>query len=184
MAALFFKIARFRGCCLEKTFLIETYTRHLFSRRYRFTMKLVISLAALFGSLSFAQVLSCHWSSISICIAKDKKSFQEGANIIIIGGQTIGTISDVEVVSLDDSVDCLTQTPLPSTNQEMIAVVDSQGRPLACGGLYQPDGSCLVYDQGEWVDGPTMNYPRDAGPDSVLLSDGRWFISGNVDGPG
>ena len=41
--------------------------------------------------------------------------------------------SEVEILDLEDFSSCL-QLDLPFANQEMVTVVDDQGRPLACGG--------------------------------------------------
>ncbi len=101
-----------------------------------------------------------------------------------MGGFYSEEVDDVSLLSLDESLDCPSQTRLPFEGEEMIAVVDSQGRPLACGGTGQAPNACVAYDSGQWVAGPSMIYPRDFGPDSIRLSDGRWWISGDNDEPG
>ena len=108
----------------------------------------------------------------------------EQSNIFVMGGYSAGITGAVEVISLDDSLDCGPQTPLPFVSEEMLAVVDSEGRPLACGGTGQTSTDCVVYDEGTWVSGPSMNFARNFGPDSVLLSDGRWFVTGDDNSPG
>ena len=112
-----------------------------------------------------------------------ESNFEEG-NILIMGGFYAKEVDDVSLLSLNESLDCPSQTRLPFEGEEMIAVVDSQGRPLACGGTGQASNACVVYEDGQWVAGPSMIYPRDFGPDSIRLSDGRWWISGNNDEPG
>ncbi len=112
-----------------------------------------------------------------------ESNFEEG-NILIMGGFYAEEVDDVSLLSLDKSLDCPSQTRLPFEGEEMIAVVDSQGRPLACGGTGQAPNACVAYEDGQWVAGPSMIYPRDFGPDSLRLSDGRWWISGNNDEPG
>ncbi len=45
--------------------------------------------------------------------------------------------------------------------------------------------ACLTYNSGSWSeDGPVMNFPRVAGADAILLSDGRYFVTGNSAAPG
>ncbi len=93
----------------------------------------------------------------------------------------------MEVISLGDILACSHIADLPNPNHDIIAVIDSQGRPLACGGRhsYYPY-ECLVYkaDINLWTPGPTMNFPRSYGPNSIHLSDGRYWISGDASPPG
>ncbi len=108
----------------------------------------------------------------------------------------------MEVLDLQDSSSSCPQLSLPAHNEELITVVDNQGRPLACGGqvgnmVYQfsfdvcfsfggkevsNSRACLTYntDTGAWEDeGVRMNYGREGGSDAIRLSDGRFFITGD-----
>lgn len=75
--------------------------------------------------------------------------------------------------------DCDDLTTLPYVNEEVISVTDSLGRSMVCGGQssFNDGTQCLVYDDdGAWVEGPSMIYPRSFGPDSVRLSDGQKYV--------
>ncbi len=107
--------------------------------------------------------------------------------IIVFGGCGGSRLDDVEVISLGDILACSHIADLPIPNHDIIAVIDSQGRPLACGGRHSyPYDECLVYkaDVNLWFSGPTMNFPRSYGPNSIRLSDGRYWISGDAFSPG
>ncbi len=92
----------------------------------------------------------------------------------------------MEVLSLGDSLECQDIADLPSPTQELIAVVDSQGRPLACGGRKTYPEECLAYDidTNLWTAAPSMSFPRNFGTDAIRLSDGRYWISGDDSAPG
>ncbi len=112
----------------------------------------------------------------------------EEGTIIVMGGLGPGSqLDNVEVVSLDGSLKCGFQADLPFPNEELVAVVNSEGQPMACGGQLATDRtSCLVYDAGAgvWREGPNMLNPRSFGPDLVRLSDGRYWITGDSTAPG
>ncbi len=126
-------------------------------------------------------------SQVIVVLAIAVPDLDEGT-IIVIGGLGPGSqLDNVEVVSLDGSLDCGFQADLSFPNEELVAVVNSEGRPVACGGQLAADKtSCLVYDAGAgvWRDGPNMLNPRSFGPDSVRLSDGRYWITGDSTAPG
>ncbi len=126
-------------------------------------------------------------SQVIVVFAIVVPDLEEGT-IIVMGGLGPGRqLDNVEVVSLDGSLDCGFQPDLPFPNEELVAVVNSEGRPMACGGQLAADKtSCLVYDvdAGIWRDGPNMLNPRSFGPDSVRLSDGRYWITGDSNAPG
>ncbi len=106
--------------------------------------------------------------------------------IIIIGGCSGSRLDDVEVISLGDILACSHIADLPIPNHDIIAVIDSHGRPLACGGRHSDPDECLVYkaDINLWTHGPTMKFSRSYGPNSIRLSDGRYWISGDKYSPG
>ncbi len=126
-------------------------------------------------------------SQVMVVFAIVVPDLDEGT-VIVMGGLGPGSqLDNVEVVSLDGSLDCGFQADLPFPNEELVAVVDSEGQPMACGGQLATDKtSCLVYDAsaGIWRDGPNMLNPRSFGPDSVRLSDGRYWITGDSTAPG
>ncbi len=65
-------------------------------------------------------------------------------------------------------------------------MVDSLGRPMSCGGRDEADSTvCFVLDreEGEWLEGPSMGWPRRNGGDATLLSDGTFFVSGSDSSP-
>ncbi len=100
-------------------------------------------------------------------------------SIFIAGGYSSGSTLDlVEAVDLGGDQDCDDLTTLPYVNEEVISVTDSLGRSMVCG------GQSSFNDDGAWVEGPSMIYPRSFGPDSVRLSDGRYFVSGKGGDPG
>ena len=107
--------------------------------------------------------------------------------IFIIGGLTSGDDASIEILYLgEDDFECRTQDPLPESNADNIGLTDESGRPMSCGGRDVSDPSACVkhyaddnpHRPSQWADGPSMLYDRQSKGVSVLLSDGRYFVSG------
>ena len=105
-----------------------------------------------------------------------------------MGGLQVGADSaDTEILYLGEGdFECRKQDPLPESNADNIGLTDSSGRPMSCGGRDVADSrACVVLyaddgpmGQSQWVDGPSMLYDRPFTGVSVLLSDGRYLVSG------
>ena len=103
--------------------------------------------------------------------------------IFVAGGTDGFDIGTAEVLRLTvggPDYFCRDVPDLTEDAYDMQGMTDDEGRPMACGGFGNVDGTyCQVYDADSrtWEEGPRMVYSRDKSA-TVLLADGRYWISG------